>query len=361
MKWWHIYLTSFLVALILSLIITPLCKKLAKVIGLMDSPQIQNHKTHKKPTPLLGGVAIFLAWFVTIAIGFIGFQFIDTIFFENNIVKNIPGIFSVSGNIMFICFSAFLSVALGLFDDKFNMSAKVKLTGQILIAIIAVSLGGIKISLFILNPFWTFVISVFWILLIINAINFFDNMDGLAVGTSTIITILLSAVAILNQQYFVATLGLITTGATMGFWVFNHSPASIFMGDAGSHFLGYILAVLSASVTYYKPTIAHSYLPILIPLFILSVPLFDAFAVVVIRLRNKKPIYIGDNNHISHRFLNMGMTRRRAVYCVHLLTLIIGLGVLPVVWGDKWISLMLIVQSLIILLFISKLQHIVKK
>ena len=129
------------------------------------------------------------------------------------------------------------------------------------------------------------------------------------------------------------------------------------MGDGGSHFLGYMLAVISAKVTYFNPLVSESRLSILIPLFILAVPIFDTLAVVVIRLLNHKPIYVGDHNHISHRFLHMGMSRKRAVLLVHLLCLIAGLGAMPLLWGDERSCLILIAQGVTILLMLTLIQY----
>ncbi len=359
MTWYLIYIFIALIATLLSICFTPICILLAKKFNFYDKPLEQRHKTHTKNTPLLGGVAIFSAWSVSI---FIGFILIKSAYFAkwlNCIKGEISGIFNVSDNIFFIALAALLAILLGLADDKFNMSAKIKLLGQILIAVIAVQYGDVKITIFVTNIIFTWFISIFWILFIMNAINFFDNMDGLAIGVGTIAIALFTVVAAINQQYFVASLGAVTFGSTLGFWFFNHSPASIFMGDAGSHFLGFIIAVISASVTYINSD-SISYIPILIPVFILGIPVFDTIAVIFIRLYNRKPIYIGDNNHISHRFQAMGMSRKNAVAFVHLLTLIIGLGVLPLIWGDVKTTLILVFQSLAILLLIDRLQHIMK-
>jgi UDP-GlcNAc:undecaprenyl-phosphate GlcNAc-1-phosphate transferase len=248
---------------------------------------------------------------------------------------------------------------LGLLDDKVSLNAGIKFAGQFVIAALAVTLGGVKISFFFNDPVIIWCLSVFWIMLLINAINFFDNMDGLAVGTVTIAIALFAAVAALNQQYFMAVLGALTCGIGVGFWFFNHSPATIFMGDSGSHFLGYVLAVMSAGVTFFSRDYSLTRFPALIPLFILAIPLFDTLAVVLIRLRNHKPIYIGDHNHLSHRFVKMGMSHKRAVQMVHLLVLIIGLSVLPLLWGEFRIAVVIVVQAALMLLFISLIQYAV--
>jgi UDP-GlcNAc:undecaprenyl-phosphate GlcNAc-1-phosphate transferase len=250
-----------------------------------------------------------------------------------------------------------IAVLTGLYDDKFNMSAKNKLFLQFIAAGVAVFFGKVELSAFLFYPYLSWGLTIFWIVLIMNAINFFDNMDGLAAGTATIAFAFFSITAAMHGQYFVATLGATFTGATLGFWFFNHSPAVIFMGDSGSLLLGYMLSVISCMVTYYKTDSGDSPLSILIPIFILGIPLFDAIAVVIIRLKNKKHIYIGDNNHISHRFLKMGLSRKTSVFLVHLLVLTIGMSVLPLLWGDKKTTAISILQALTILLIISVLQH----
>ena len=181
-------------------------------------------------------------------------------------------------------------------------------------------------------------------------------MDGLSVGTAAIAFVFFTAAAWCGGQFFVAALAACSAGACCGFWLFNRAPASIFMGDAGSHLVGFLLAVVSARVTYYNPEIAAAKYSVLIPLFILAVPIFDAFAVVLIRLHNHKPFYIGDHNHISHRFVRMGLTRPQAVRIIHLLSIVAGLGAIPLLWGDARTCFVLLAQGVVILLILTLLQ-----
>ncbi|OGV51449.1 MAG: hypothetical protein A2017_13270, partial [Lentisphaerae bacterium GWF2_44_16] len=325
--------------------------------GFLDIPDKQAHKKHAKAIPLLGGLAVFLSWAITIGFGYFAVRFLDISAFAPTVSSNLPGIITVSNKIFFICAAAFLSLVLGLYDDRCNMRALTKLGGQFLIAAIAVSFGGVRITLFFNEPVITWCVTVFWFLLVINSINFFDNMDGLATGVAAIALCFFTIVAGINQQYFVAAMSAAGAGAAIGFWFYNHSPASIFLGDAGSHLLGYILAVASASVTYYHSDVSTTHFPVLIPVFILAIPLFDTAAVVMIRLYNRKPVYIGDHNHISHRFVSMGMSRKKAVFLIHLLVLIIGLSVLPLLWGDERSAVVSIVQAATLLVFVSVLQY----
>ena len=343
-------------ALGLSLIFTPLCQILAGKTGFLDVPKHEQHKQHVRSTPLLGGLAMFSSWIVTC-----GAALIASGYFlpadSGSLVREITGIPLVRKELLVVVCCASASMLMGTLDDRISLSARTKLIGQIVIAVLTVTFGGIRITLFMDIPWVSWALSVFWIVFLFNAINFFDNMDGLACGTAAIAFIFFTTAAIINGQYFVACLGACSAGSAIGFWFYNHSPASIFMGDGGSHFLAYILAVISARVTYYNPDISASRLSILIPLFILAVPVFDTFAVVVIRLLKHAPIYVGDHNHISHRFQHMGMTRKRAVLLVHLLCLIAGLGALPLLWGDERVCIILLVQGMTIFLLLTILQY----
>ncbi|MCK4982404.1 MAG: undecaprenyl/decaprenyl-phosphate alpha-N-acetylglucosaminyl 1-phosphate transferase, partial [Victivallaceae bacterium] len=341
--WHHLYVFVFTAGMILTLCLTPVFQKIAELTGFMDKPQDKGHKGHRQAIPLLGGAAMFCSWILVIALSWLALKTMSTDGMFSNLAGNIGGVKFVSIRLLIICSGAFGAMLLGLLDDRFGMSALMKFGGQFVIAAVVVIWGGVQISAFFTNPIIISVISIAWFMLLMNAINFFDNMDGLAVGTVTIAMALFAIVASINGQFFVATLGALTCGVGVGFWFFNHSPATIFMGDSGSHLLGYLTAVISSSVTFYSTAKSNSLLSILVPLFILAVPLFDTLAVVVIRLRAGNPIYIGDHNHISHRFVKMGMSRKHAVFMVHLLALLLGLSVLPVLWGDFKIALICII------------------
>ena len=357
MEWTQVYAAIFIMALGLSLIFTPLCQTLAVKLGFLDIPKHEQHKLHGKATPLLGGLAMFCAWIFTCAAALIAAGYFLPASASGNLLREIEGIPLVRRELAVVVACAAASMLMGTVDDRVSLSARTKLIGQILIALATVFFGGVRITLFVDAPWFGTLISVFWIVFMFNAINFFDNMDGLACGTAAIAFIFFTAAAIMNGQYFVACLGACSAGAAIGFWFYNHSPASIFMGDGGSHFIAYILAVISARVTYFNPEVSASKLSILIPVFILAVPIFDTFAVVVIRLLNHKPIYVGDHNHISHRFYHMGMSRKRAVLLVHLLCLIAGLGALPLLWGDQRVCFVLLAQGAAILLLLTILQY----
>ena len=343
---------AFAASFLISLPSVPLCRVLARRTGIMDVPKSEGHKLHGKATPLLGGVAILVAWLLPVLAGAVALLAVPGRFPE----EIVGGFRNISSELAMICVCAVAAVVLGVIDDKHAMRASFKFAGQFVIAFAMVFFGGLHITAFLNSPFLTVPVSVFWIVFIMNAMNFFDNMDGLSVGTAAIAFLFFTAAAWCGGQFFVAALSACSAGACCGFWLFNKAPASIFMGDAGSHLVGFLLAVVSARVTYYNPEIAATRHAILIPLFILAVPIFDAFAVVLIRLHNHKPFYIGDHNHISHRFVRMGLTRPQAVRIIHLLSIVAGLGALPLLWGDARTCFVLLTQGVVILLILTLLQ-----
>lgn len=355
----YCYLGLFVAGVIATIFFTIICKKLAAKVGIMDTPlsNDEEHKGHAKSTPLLGGLAMFLG------MGSVAFGVRILITFQNALpfecIKALPDLSSfanVSLQFFWVIIGGFLALLLGLIDDVRGMKAYKKFGGQFLIALIAVILGKVRISLFIDSQVISVLISIFWLMLLMNSINFFDNMDGLAIGTCCIAMGFFAIIGALHGQYFVGGFAFLWTGVTLGFWFFNHNPASIFMGDSGSHLLGYYLGIVSASVSYFDFSSSLTKFPILVPLFVLALPLFDTFMVFLIRTKNRKVFWKGDHNHISHRFVKMGLNRKYAVMMVHFLSLIIGLGSFIVIWGDFKIAIIAISQITLLLLMISIMQ-----
>lgn len=349
-------LAFFAAAWVFSLILTPLCIRLANRIGFMDIPACEQHKQHRKATPLLGGLAMFLSFALTLSGAAAGwYLFREQLPVSAQEIADGLHLVRTQAIVFGCCVAA--AVLLGLYDDKYSMKAWKKLIGQILISVAAVLWGGAQITLFVPDPFFSAAVSVFWFVLIFNAINFFDNMDGLAAGTAVIAFLFFLIAGLVNGQYLVSILSAVSAGAAFGFWLYNKEPAKLFMGDSGSHFLAFLIAYISSKVTYYTPGVSSTRLNVLIPLFILAIPLLDTLTVVIIRLKNHKPIYVGDHNHISHRFWHMGLSRRDSVRMVHLLSLIAGFGALPLLRGDLFTSSLLVVQGLMIYLMICFLQY----
>ncbi len=355
-SWYQVYLTAFLGGCFVTWLLTPMWRKLARIWGVLDCPSSEKHKKHNKSTPLLGGAAIFSGWLLAIIAGVV-LVVICGQDLGTDISQYQAGVIKVAPRLAALLLGGVAALLLGLYDDVRSLKAAPKFIGQFLIALLAVHYGGVRITLFVDNTIFSYAVTVFWFMLLMNSINFLDNMDGLAAGTVGIALAFFTFVAAYNQQFFIAALAAVSTGAVAGFWCYNRSPASIFMGDSGSHFIGYLTAVISASTTYYCHDYSLSRFPVVLPLFILAIPLFDTATVVWIRVRNRKPFWIGDHNHISHRFLRMGLTRAQSVRAVHLAQIILSLCVLPLLSVQPIMAWVLVVQAVVFLVFISFLQY----
>ena len=356
-QWYHVYFLALFTGMAAVLLLTPAAQKLAAVLDIMDRPSGEKHKFHGKATPLLGGAAMLAGWLLVLAGGLVVWSKAGSIEQVEIINRYFPGACSVLGRIMWLVCGAVLATLLGTIDDVRHLKAHWKFFGQFIVALIAVCLGGVRISLFVSAPWFGITVTVFWFMMLMNAINFFDNMDGLAAGTAAIALTLFAVAAGFHQQYFTACLSALGAGCALGFWFYNYTPASIFMGDGGSHFLGYLLALASAGTTFFNPAIASSRITVLIPLCILAVPIFDAITVTLVRAFHGKPFWIGDHNHISHRFVRMGLTRKRAVQLVHILCLLTGLGALPMMWGSLATTVVIAFQMVLLLALITILQY----
>ncbi len=211
---------------------------------------------------------------------------------------------------------------LGWLDDKHELKALPKFIGQILIAI-AVAAVCKRITLFVDSEIFSYAITILWLLTVINAFNFMDNMNGLCAGLGAIGAFIFALIAATNGQYLVAITGFLMCGALMGFLPWNFPNARAFLGDAGSHLVGYLLAVMAILPHFYNKQNPRS-LAVLSPLLVLAVPLIDLAWVVILRTLNRKPFWIGDTNHLSHRLVRAGMSRTRAVLIIWLIAAAVG-------------------------------------
>ena len=358
-NWILIYIAVFCGGASLALFLTPVFAAIARKTGFLDVPA-SNHKQHRNATPLLGGAAMFSAWIIALAAGVAAVKW--SIFPALAPLQGImPGMINALPQLSVVAGCAAMAVLLGLWDDKFAMSASAKFGGQFIIALLVTLYGGVRLNIFIENQYLVTAVTVFWIMLMMNSINFFDNMDGLAAGVIAIALGIFAVIAGLNGQFFIAAISALSCGVCCGFWFYNAAPAKIFMGDSGSHFLGFLAAVTAAEVSFFDVSYSLSRFPVLIPLLVLALPLFDTAMVVIIRTINKKPFWIGDHNHISHRFVRMGLTRPQAVVLVHLLSLSIGITALPIFWGSFKTAAILVFQVFLQLTVVTILQFALAK
>ncbi len=287
------YSGFFLVSFLLTLLLTPLAKRIAIRLEIFDKPA--DHKLHDSPVPYLGGLAILVSLVIAI------FAYRKT-FWE---------LAAILG------FAVFLSI-IGLVDDKRGMKPTIKLAAQVLAAV-GIFIFGVRIQLFGFLPF-DFILTVFWIVGITNAFNLLDNMDGLSVGTSAICAFFFFVVAAFNEQYLVASLSSVLFGTCLGFLYYNFNPASIFMGDAGSLLLGFFLAVIGIKLRFTNIKAITFGVPILV----LAFPIFDTALVTISRKIHGVSIFQGGKDHSSHRLVKMGISQRLAVLMLYLVSISLG-------------------------------------
>jgi len=215
-----------------------------------------------------------------------------------------------------IFLGAFGMLWVGWLDDQRELRPAAKLAGQFLVAAL-VAASGARITLFVPSILFSYAITILWILSVINAFNFMDNMNGLCAGLGAIGALQFARIATADGQYLVALIAFLTFGALLGFLPYNFPRARAFLGDAGSHLVGYLLAVLAILPHFYSVRHPNRW-AVLIPLLILALPLADLVWVVLLRWRLGQPFYQGDTNHLSHRLVRRGLTRTQAVLVIWL-------------------------------------------
>lgn len=322
-------LLSTLIALVISLVVclvaVPIVRTFATKVGAIDVPK-DNRRMHDHPIPLLGGLAIFIGFLVSVLI-------------------MVPMTRQIQGMLL----GAIIIVVLGVFDDIFVLGAKFKFVIQILAALLAVFHGNVievlsNPNIFSSNPYWqlgwlSIPVTVIWIVAITNAVNFIDGLDGLAVGVSAISSITMLVLALLVSDGTVALIVAALAGACLGFLPFNVNPAKMFMGDTGATFLGYTLAVMSIQGLFKF----YAIISFVVPFLMLGVPIFDiCFAFIRRILRGQSPM-VSDRSHIHHRLIDMGMSQKQAVAMLYVLSAILGLSAVVLATGGAGKAMILLV------------------
>jgi UDP-GlcNAc:undecaprenyl-phosphate GlcNAc-1-phosphate transferase len=288
-------LLIFLTALIFSILGTPLARRLALHVGVVDTPSAR--KIHGAPVPLLGGAAIYAGFML--ALLFLGDRFY---------IRELIG----------ILLGATLVSLFGLADDNWGLHAYLKLGGQLLAGLILI-LGGTQVYLFPNHPWLNWAITLLWVVGLTNALNLLDNMDGLSGGVATVAATFLLLLAAMGDppQVLVGAMAAALVGACIGFLRYNLNPATIFMGDTGALFLGFLLAALSIKLRFPSNV---PWITWLVPVCVLALPIFDTSLVFFSRLRRgKNPLTTPGKDHLSHRLVALGLTRREAVLTCYLI------------------------------------------
>lgn len=331
-----IYLVLFLCSCLIALFFTPVLRQAAARNGFLDYPN--ERKLHKGAIPRVGGVAIAVASFIAISLGYAIFRH------DLNESASSLASFAVGG---------VLIVLLGTWDDLWRLSPRKKLLGQIVVASILVPfgfaihelnipfVGVIKIGWKISIP-----LTIFWVVGIINTINFIDGMDGLAAGVALIISCVLFALSIISGKLFMGIICIAIAGGIVGFLRHNFHPANIFMGDSGAMFLGFSLAAVSLKVLFQS----SSSTPMsVVPILIFGLPIVDTTWAIIRRLINHVSPFRADGLHIHHRLISIGLTQRKAVvilYFAGLLSALVGLVI--ALTGNETLAVILAASMLII-------------
>lgn len=302
-------LLTLVMAFLVSFASTPTVIALAHKIKAIDVPK-DERRVHKKPIPLIGGLAIFYGFIISV----LCFAVIDY-------------------QLMGILIGAVIMVTVGIFDDIYDLNAKIKLLFQIIASGVVVYFGT-NIH-FIANPFanwfgpeyielglWAAPLTMVWIIGVTNAVNLIDGLDGLAVGVSSISSVALLSLTLLSQNQNAAIITAALAGAGFGFLPYNFNPAKIFMGDTGSTFLGFVLACISVQGIMKT----YAVISIAIPVLILGLPIFDTLFAILRRVLTGKPIMAPDRGHLHHRLLDMGFSQKQTVAILYTLTSILCLA-----------------------------------
>jgi UDP-GlcNAc:undecaprenyl-phosphate GlcNAc-1-phosphate transferase len=344
-----LYFVAFAGAFVSGLASLPPWRRWCLRNGLVDEPG--HRKIHGEPVPLAGGLAVITALAVPTLIAIVlvllqrtGISWEEdgpggvehrTLYLSLLDAETLPlmryGLKARALELGAIFLGAIGMLIVGVLDDRHELRPIAKFSGQFVVAAL-VAAAGVRVTLFVPSTFFSFAITILWILTVINAFNFMDNMNGLCAGLGAIAAFQFAAIAGAAGQYLVALLAALTCGALAGFLPYNFPRARSFLGDAGSHLIGYLLAVLAILPHFHTPEQPRAW-AVLSPLLVLAIPLADLVRVVLVRWKLGKPFYVGDTNHLSHRLVQLGLSRAKAVLLLWLIALIIG--TLPLVWARR--------------------------
>jgi len=343
----------------LSLLATMAIRRWAIARDFVDRPA--GHKGHESPVALGGGVAITLAIVAPIVLGTLAAKFLGSaaflVWLPDLYKTHSEGIASKLPIVLAIAAGAVVLHVVGLIDDRKALGPLPKLIVQIAVAFFIAGPVGIRA----VEAFGTPVsvgVTVLWIVLITNAFNFLDNMDGLSAGVAMIAAAIFGVTSMMAGQVFVPVLAWVVVGSLLGFLVFNFSPASIFMGDAGSLVVGYMMAVLTILTTFYDPAQSTSPVGVIVPIVVLAVPLYDVTSVVIHRLRLGESPFRGDRRHFSHRLVRKGLTPRGAVLTIYLATAATGLPAILLPSVNWTGAVLILLQCLCVVVMIAILEHV---
>jgi len=335
---WLLYIAAFASAFVISIVATPLAKYISVKTKAIDYPKARG--MHTKPMPRLGGISIVLGFMISVLIFY---RFVNDI--------------NLKHFIGFIV-GAVIIVSVGIIDDIKNLPAKVKLVFQVMAALVVIK-SGIRINL-VMWPVTTYLqtfsgpITLIWIIGVTNAVNLIDGLDGLAAGVSSIASICLTVLCILTGTESAVMFTAALAGSCLGFLPRNFNPAEIFMGDTGSTFLGYVLAVTSIMGVFK----GYAILALIVCLLSLGLPIFDTICAMLRRIITHKPIMQADRGHLHHKLIDKGYTQKQAVLILYGISIICAMLAIFIAIKDSRalavVVLTIIVLSIVIFIFNNK-------
>lgn len=356
-----IYIYLFVSSFILSFVLVPFAKRVAIKYRVLDHPN--ERKIHETPRPRLGGLAIYFSLIIVILLN-IAFMFLFRsspylIKYFPCIPEQIPIFLKVTKTLAAILAGSTIVLIIGVLDDikGIYFSYHIKFLGQFL-AVAIVILGGVKTG-FMPSVFLNYAITAIWIVLITNSFNLLDNMDGLSAGVAIIASLILALVTASQGQFFSAMILFVYAGSIAGFLPYNLYPSKIFMGDTGSLFIGFLIGTLTVTSSYVTD-LSTSLIPVIMPVLILSIPLFDTLSVILIRLKEGRPLFVGDKSHFSHRLVNLGMSEKGAVLFIYAVSFCVGIAATLLSSLPVWGSIILLAQAIILYILITTLMIIGK-
>jgi len=351
---------------VLSVVLTAVVRKLAARAGFVAQPAEDRY--HQTVIPLGGGIAIFTTLMIFILAAIIVVKFLAAPghldWLGDSVTVHAPGFVSKIGQLVVMLLCGSVLFVIGLWDDRKHLGPFLKLAVQFAVAIFAAAVAEVRVEIFIESRIITTVLSAVWIVLIINAFNFLDNMDGLAAGIAVIATSILLAASALSAalsgedfQVFVGGLAIIFIGTLLGFLIFNFPPAKIFMGDAGSLVVGFFIAFLTLRTTYYyQDAQSGQWYAVFLPLVVMAVPLYDFSSVTLLRISQGKSPFVGDTQHFSHRLKKRGLTDTQTVLTLYLATLCTGLGATFLYQVNLAGAILIFIQTVMVLFIIAVLE-----
>lgn len=341
--------------------LVPASRVLAARLGVIDAPGPR--KVHTRPMPRLGGVAVFAGFTLVVVAGYLAVPALQQMEWARAGAGEALGLlkeaYRVRGKLLALLGGGAIVFGVGLLDDVLQARFPVglKAAGQVLAALVLLA-GDVRTS-FMPSESLNALVTVVWVVGMTNAFNLLDNLDGVSAGVAAVATAILLVNAWALGEFFISLMLAAFLGSLLGFLAFNFHPATVFLGDCGALFVGYVMGALTLLERYVSHA-SSTLFPVLMPVLLLAVPIIDTTAVVVIRLRERRPIYVGDSRHLAHRLLSLGFSARAAALYLYLATFCLGLGALllphatPVESGTILVQAASFVALFLILLFFER-------